>query len=168
MTKLVREVMARVPLSIDARMSIESAAAVMRRRDVGELLVTDDGYLCGTLTARDIAVWSIAAGRHPATILAGECCDGDEHQIAADAPAEDALELLQRNELQYLPVTDGGRLVGAVWITDVLAATVWRHRSPSRPTKRRRPAATRGSAPRDAGATTRPSALATRVRAQRG
>jgi CBS domain-containing protein len=119
-TKLVRDVMGPEPLTVvDASMSIDEAGRVMRAWDVDEVLVTDDGRLCGVLTGREVVVRSIASGRHPASISAGECCHGDLHAVSVDEPIDTAAELMRRHGLRRLPVTDADRLVGSVWLTTV-------------------------------------------------
>jgi CBS domain-containing protein len=119
-TKLVRDVMGPEPLTVvDASMSIDEAGRVMRAWDVDEVLVTDGGRLCGILTGREVVVRSIASGRHPASISAGECCDGEPHAVSVDEPIDTAAELMRRHGLRRLPVTDADRLVGAVWLTTV-------------------------------------------------
>jgi CBS domain-containing protein len=119
MAQSVRDVMERDPLMIDARTSIEEAAHLMRASNVGDVLVVDQGELRGVLTNADIVVFAIAAGRHPATILAGDCCDVDWPSVAADASASTAFELLQKHELELVPVLDGSQVVGTVSLTSL-------------------------------------------------
>jgi CBS domain-containing protein len=40
--------------------------------------------------------------------------------VAADDSAEHAIDYMQRHGLRRLPVVDGERLVGTVWITDLV------------------------------------------------
>lgn len=114
MAKSVRDVMERDPLMIDARTSIEDAAHLMRASNVGDVLVIDQGELRGVLTNADIVVFAIAAGRHPATILAGDCCDADWPSVAASDSASTAFDLLQQHEVERVPVLDEGQVVGTV------------------------------------------------------
>ena len=119
-TKRVRDVMGPEPLTvIPASMSINEAGKVMRAWDVDEVLVTDDGKLCGVLTGREVVVRSIASGRHPASISAGECCHADLPAVSVDEPIDAAAELMRRHDLHRLPVTESDRLVGTVWLTAV-------------------------------------------------
>jgi len=119
MSKIVREVMTPDPMTIDARTSVESAANLMRASDTTDVLVTEDGAFRGRLTDSDIVVVAIAAGRHPATIPVGDCCNPDTAWVAADEPTDRAAELMRRHSLDRLPVLDDGQLVGTVWRADV-------------------------------------------------
>jgi len=115
MAQKVRDVMDTDPLMVDARTSIEAAAHLMRARDVADALVMDDqGELCGVLTNSDIVVFAIAAGRHPATILAGDCCDTEWPSVSADDTASMAFQLMQTHELERVPVLEDGHVVGVV------------------------------------------------------
>jgi len=114
MAQTVRDVMQRDPLVIDARTSIEAAAHLMRASDVADVLVTEHGKLRGVLTNSDIVVYAIAAGRHPATVLAGDCCDEDWPSVTADDLASTAFQLMQEYELERMPVVDDGTVVGVI------------------------------------------------------
>jgi CBS domain-containing protein len=114
MATTVRDVMQRDPLMIDAHMSIERADQMMRASDVHDVLVTEHGKLRGVLTNSDIVVYAIAAGRHPATVLAGDCCDEDWPSVTADEPASNAFQLMRERELERLPVVDNGQVIGVI------------------------------------------------------
>ena len=114
MAQKVRDVMERDPLTIDARTSIEAAAHLMRARDVSDAVVLDEGRMVGVLTNSDIVVFAIAAGRHPATILAGDCCDVEWPRVDADDTASMAFQVMQDHDLERMPVVDDDRVVGVV------------------------------------------------------
>jgi CBS domain-containing protein len=122
MTKTVRDVMTPDPLTIDAATSIETAAHLMRASDATDVLVTENGSLRGQLTDSDIVVVAIAAGRHPATIPVGDCCNLDLARIAADESLDRAAALMRRHGVDRLPVVENGQPVGTVWWSDVAAA----------------------------------------------
>jgi CBS domain-containing protein len=113
-TKMVRDVMQTDPLAVDASISINTAAHLMRASDRGDVFVTEHGKLRGVLTDRDIVIVAIAAGRHPATIAAGDCCNTDVASVSPDDPTERASALLREYELDRLPVVEDGQLVGSV------------------------------------------------------
>lgn len=114
MVQTVRDVMFPDPLTIDAKTSIGAAAQLMRTRNVEDVLVTDDGRLCGLLTDSDIVVFAIAAGRHPDTVNAGECCNPELTAVEPDDSTDRAAALMRDYAVDRLPVVDHGRLVGMV------------------------------------------------------
>lgn len=128
MSKIVRDVMAPEPWTIDATASIEQAAHLMRAWDLREVLVVDQGELTGLLTDSDISVLAITAGRPPSTILAGESCNPAAPRLNAHEPISEALDYMRRHNLRHVPVVDhDNHLVGAVWITDLATATTSKH-----------------------------------------
>lgn len=57
--------------------TLHRAAQLMRELDVGSLPVSDaNERLCGIITDRDIVTKCVADGRDPATVTAGELCEG--------------------------------------------------------------------------------------------
>jgi len=120
--KAVRDLMKPRPWTIDASLSIQDAAHLMRVRDVSEVLVTDDGELRGKLADHHIIVLAIASGRHPSTVLAGESCVLDIPTVAADISCGQALDHMRRHGVGNLPVVDDRRIVGTVWMADLAVA----------------------------------------------
>jgi CBS domain-containing protein len=121
--KTVRDVMMPEPWTVDADLSIQEVAHRMRAWSVRDVLVTDQGQLCGILTDHDIIVLAIASGRHPATLLAGDCANPDTPTVAVDDSTDQALNYMRRHGLRRLPVIEGKQLVGAVWIADLAIAS---------------------------------------------
>jgi CBS domain-containing protein len=119
MIQTVRDVMLPDPLTIDAKTSIGAAAALMRTQNVEDILVTENGQLCGLLTDSDIVVFAIAAGRHPDTVYAGECCNPELTALEPGDSTERAAALMRDYDVDRLPVVDRGRVVGMVSIADV-------------------------------------------------
>jgi CBS domain-containing protein len=119
MSHTVRDVMLSDPLTVDAKTSIGAAAHLMRARHVEDVLVIEDGKLRGVLTDSDIVVFAIAAGRHPDTVDAGECCTPHIEALRLDDDAQRAAALMRDHAVERLPVVDDGRVVGVVTL-DVL------------------------------------------------
>src|SRR6266508_3291992 len=113
-TKRVRDVMQTDPLAIDTSISISTAAHLMRASDTNDVFVTEHGKLRGVLTDRDSGIVAIAAGRHAATIAAGDCCNTEVAWVSPDDPTDRASALLREHELDRLPVLEDGQLVGCV------------------------------------------------------
>ena len=119
MIQTVRDVMLPDPLTIDANTSIGAAAQLMRAQTIEAVLVTENGQLRGLLTDSDIVVFAIAAGRHPDTVYAGECCNPDLTALEPDDSTERAAALMRDYDVDRLPVVDRGRVVGTVSIDAV-------------------------------------------------
>jgi Mg/Co/Ni transporter MgtE len=119
----VCEVMIPEPPTIDATTSIEQVARQMRRWDVREAFVTDQGRLCGVLTDADLVVLAIASGHDPSTLPAGLACAPESPRVRSDQSTGDADACMRLHDRRSLPVVDqDDRVVGTVWIDDLAAA----------------------------------------------
>ena len=102
--------------------TLVDAALKMRELDVGSLPICgEDGRLKGMVTDRDIVIRCIALGGDPATTLAGEFASTIV-TIGADDDVNDALEVMEHNQIRRLPVIDGHELVGMINQADIALA----------------------------------------------
>lgn len=106
---------------IPATETLDRAAQLMRRLDVGALPVSDvDERMCGILTDRDIVVGCVAAGHDPAQVTAGELCKGTPRWISSGASVDEVLAEMGNHQIRRLPViNDDKRLVGMISEADL-------------------------------------------------
>src|SRR5678815_572520 len=69
MKQNIGEVMTPNPKALAQSATIMEAACAMRDNDIGDVVVLDNGRLCGILTDRDIVVRALAAGCDPTLSL---------------------------------------------------------------------------------------------------
>jgi len=119
MAQLVRDVMTPNPVTLPATASLVEGALAMRDFDVGDVLVLDNGQICGILTDRDIVVRGIAGGNYPATVKLAEICSRDLTTLSPTDRVEDAVTLMREKAIRRLPVVDGGKPVGMVSLGDL-------------------------------------------------
>jgi CBS domain-containing protein len=100
---------------------VRTAAAVMRDRCIGDVLVVDDsGALCGIVTDRDLALRVVAAGLDPATTAIGEIATLDPVTVADGASLADVAAAMRDHAVRRVPVVDAdGRPVAVVALTDL-------------------------------------------------
>jgi len=128
---LVRDLMSRDVVTLDANESLLLADDVMRLGRIRHLPVVEDGRLVGLVTHRDLLRASVSslAGlsrSEEATIKRAipvrEVMSRDPLTIAPDRPALEACRILLDRKLGCLPVVDaGGRLVGIVTEADFVS-----------------------------------------------
>ncbi len=90
------------------------AAILMRKHNVGAVLIIEDEALKGILTVNDMTYRVIAEGLDPDKTLLGEVMTPDPDTVSSDTTAIDALRLMQNGDYRHLPVVDGGRVLGLV------------------------------------------------------
>lgn len=105
---------------IPATESLDRAAQLMRRLDVGALPVSDSAErMSGILTDRDIVLGCVAQGRDPSRMTAGDLTQGTPRWIDAAAGVEEILEEMQSHQIRRLPVIENKRLVGMISEADL-------------------------------------------------
>ncbi|MFJ1566681.1 CBS domain-containing protein [Streptomyces erythrochromogenes] len=120
MTRRVHEVMTRNPVTVERLTSLAEAARVMRDAGIGDVLVVDQGRLCGILTDRDLVVRGLAEDRDPAETTVQAICSAEPRTVGPDDHVDEAVDLMRRHALRRLPVRNGsGELVGIVTLGDL-------------------------------------------------
>lgn len=118
MATTISEVMMPKPVTCRADEEIRTAAALMRERDIGDVVVVDGDEVRGIVTDRDLVVRALADGRLPDTALAEVVSEG----LVTVSPAtsvREAAEVMAEQAVRRLPVVDNGRLVGIVSMGDL-------------------------------------------------
>jgi signal-transduction protein with cAMP-binding, CBS, and nucleotidyltransferase domain len=117
--KTVRDVMTRNPVTVGSKDSCAAAARKMAERNIGDVLVQDDGRVSGIVTDRDIVVRAIAAGRDPANTTVGEVCTQIVETLEPTDGVEKAMRLMKDKAIRRIPVVEEGRAVGIVTLGDL-------------------------------------------------
>ena len=115
MTSLVREAMVAEPATLSASAPAVEAGDRLAQPDVRAVLVTDDdSRLVGVVTRSTLVREVVAAGRDPRSTSLGEIAEPPRFTVDADLPVDEAFQLLEEEDLERVPVVEGGRLVGVL------------------------------------------------------
>lgn len=118
----IRDLMTTDPVVCAADCKLDEAAAAMRDRHIGDVLVRDgDGRLCGIVTDRDLVVRGLAGGGDPTSMTLGDVCDGQLHSIQIDASVGDVIRMMEDLAIRRAPVMQDDQLVGVVSLGDLAA-----------------------------------------------
>jgi CBS domain-containing protein len=103
------------PRTLRLEDSAQAAGQLLARPEVRAVLVTDDGgALRGVITRKTLVREVVAAGRDPRTTTVAEIAEEPLFTLEADTPLEEAFHVLEERDLERVPVTDNGRLVGVL------------------------------------------------------
>ena len=119
MAQSIRDVMTAHPVTLQATASVVDAARAMRDSDIGDVIVVENGRICGIVTDRDIAVRGVAEGRNISTLTLGDICSRQLTTLSPTDSVEDAVLLMREKALRRLPVVEGGKPVGIVSLGDL-------------------------------------------------
>ena len=119
---LVDRHMSRDLLTVEARLPVVAVARRMVDRNVGAVLVLEDGRLAGIMTERDL-MRAVARGLRDDAVV-GESMTTDPDTVAPDDTIEHAAVLMIHGGYRHLPVVDGDDVVGVLSIRDLVQVVV--------------------------------------------
>lgn len=102
--------------------SAQEAAAMMRERGVGAVLVVEQGKLKGIVTERDLVFRLIAEQQDPRATPLARIMTASPETLSPDDSALAALDKMRGGRYRHLPVVDGERICGIVSIRDLYEA----------------------------------------------
>ena len=100
--------------------SVFDALELLEDRNLGALIVTDNGKLLGVFTERDYARKVVLKGRSSRETLVNDIMSGNPVVVNMHTTIEECMELMTDKFIRHLPVLEGGELVGVISIGDVV------------------------------------------------
>ena len=119
MAQTVRDVMTRNVVTLPRTAPLRDAARRMKEADIGDVIVMDDGSMCGVVTDRDIVVRAIAEGKDPDSAQLEEICSHEVVTVSPDDPVDRAVQLMRERAIRRLPVVEGDKPIGIISIGDL-------------------------------------------------
>jgi CBS domain-containing protein len=121
----IGEICTRDVVIAPASTTVESAAELMRRHHVGDLVVVEErGHLriaLGIVTDRDIVVEVVAAGLDPKTLTVGDIMGPELVTGREEDGILDTLQIMRTRGVRRLPIlAEDGSLLGIVTVDDLI------------------------------------------------
>jgi CBS domain-containing protein len=102
--------------------TVRAVAEVMRERNVGSVVLVEDGRPVGFVTDRDLAISVLADGRDPAD-RAADHASAPVITVAPQTDVDEAADLMVRHGVRRLVVVEEEELRGIVTVTDIAVRT---------------------------------------------
>lgn len=99
--------------------TIKQAADTMDEKNIGSVLVKDEGGNLGIVTERDIIKKVVSAGLTPESTRLSQIMTTPVETIDADADIHRLASAFSEKAIRRLPVTEDGELVGIITTRDV-------------------------------------------------
>jgi CBS domain-containing protein len=96
----------------------------MAEKNVGALLVVEQGLLAGVFSERDYARKVILKGKSSKTTLVRELMSSPPISISPDATLHECMVLMTDQHVRHLPVMDRETLLGVISIGDAVNAII--------------------------------------------
>ena len=110
---IVREALVSDPRVLQAGASVREAAELLTHPHVRSALVAEGDNLVGCVTPESI-VAALAQGVDVDAAAAADVCERGVTTIEPDVALDEALHLMAEQDLERLPVTENGRLLGVL------------------------------------------------------
>lgn len=111
-------------LSIAPGDTVYDAMKTMAERNVGALLVLDQGRLCGVISERDFARRLFTQDKTPKEIKVAELMTREVVYVPPEMTADQCMALMTDKRVRHLPVVDGERVIGVLSIGDLVKDTI--------------------------------------------
>jgi CBS domain-containing protein len=110
--------------TIAPQATVYKALELMAAKNVGSLVVVEDGDVMGVFTERDYARKVILQGRSSKTTTVAELMTTDVLYVSPDDTIENCMALMTDKRLRHLPVMENGKLDGVVSIGDIVKVVI--------------------------------------------
>lgn len=106
--------------SVSSDTAVYDAMKLMADKNVGSVLVIDNGQLVGSLSERDYARKIILLGRTSKDTLVREIMTEPLITIRPECSVDEAMRLITTNRIRHLPVVLDGNILGVISIGDLV------------------------------------------------
>jgi len=107
-------------LEIDGGASVFTAVKKMVDRNVGSLIVTEDGDVAGIVTERDYLRRVALEGRTDRETPVREIMSSPLIVVTPETTVDECMALMTDRRIRHVPVVEGGAVIGIVSIGDVV------------------------------------------------
>lgn len=119
MAQKAKDVMTPGVVTYNVQDTAADAARVMKQESIGDVIVLENGQICGMVTDRDIVVRVIAEGGDPNSMPLRAICSTDVVTVRPDEDANQVVQLMVGRAVRRIPVVDGGDIVGIITMGDL-------------------------------------------------
>jgi len=110
--------------SISSRETTYKALEILAEKDIGALMVIDQGKLAGIFSERDYARKVILKGKSSRETSVGELMTKEVYSITPDKTVDECMALMTTVHCRHMPVFENNQLIGVVTIGDIVNAII--------------------------------------------
>jgi len=104
--------------------TVYEALQLLAEKNIGMLVVLQDGELVGVVSERDYARKVALHGKTSMKTPVIEIMTEDVITVGTEGTVEEAMALMTKLHIRHLPVVDGKKIVGVVSIGDLVKAII--------------------------------------------
>lgn len=119
----VKDIMTENPACCTSDTNLQEVAQLMVKHNCGESPVVESKQnmkLVGVITDRDITCRTVAKGKNPLEMTAGDCMSSPCITVTPEMSVEDCCKVMEENQVRRVPVVDeSGACCGIVAQADI-------------------------------------------------
>ena len=101
--------------------TVYEAVRLMGEKNIGALVVVEDGEIVGVFSERDYSRKVVLQGRTSQNTLVGEIINRPAITVESKDNIEKCMQLMTSSRIRHLPVVDDGKLIGLISIGDLVS-----------------------------------------------
>lgn len=117
--KRVEDYMTKEVVFVNLTESLQLAAAKMAERDIGSVVIVQEGKPIGIVTERDFVRRVAALGKDPRALTVTDVMSTPLVTVGPECDINTAAKIMTDNNIKRLPVVEGERLVGIITSFDI-------------------------------------------------
>lgn len=114
-------------VSITPDVTVMEALKQMDDKNMGSMVVMENGRYIGLVTERDYSRKVALKGKSSATTPVREIMSTGLPRITPDNSVDTCMQIMSENNIRYLPVFENDELCGIISINDVVKETILTH-----------------------------------------
>lgn len=114
-------------IAIDGGTTVLDALKLMADKNIGSIVITENGDYAGLLTERDYARKVILHGKSSLETQVREIMSVNFPHMIPGNSVETCMHVMSENNIRYLPVFAGDTMCGIISISDVVTETILSH-----------------------------------------
>jgi CBS domain-containing protein len=106
--------------TVGSEITVYHAIELMCQKNIGAIIIEDDGRLAGIFTERDYARKVVLKGRSSKDTLVSELMSRNPFTVNSNTSIDDCMSLMNDKHIRHLPVVDGGTIMGVISVGDII------------------------------------------------
>jgi len=111
-------------VGVSPQTTVLDALRIMAERNIGSVMVIENGQYLGLVSERDYSRKVILKGKHSDDTLVSEIMTTDLPTVTPKDSVEYCMSLMTKNAIRYIPVFEEGKLAGLISMSDVVKETI--------------------------------------------
>ena len=130
--KKVSDILARKPtnkmtVTVSPSSSVLDALKIMAEKNIGSVMITENGQYLGIMTERDYSRKVILNGKSSTDTKVSDIMSDNLPRVSPQDSIDFCMELMSDKNIRYLPVFENNKLMGIVSINDLVRETIRTH-----------------------------------------